>query len=133
MAEITDPILREAAGLDPILKAVTDSDMLKAPAFTTAFNSPAFPALNGDITIRYATVGDTLKIEALSMGGGGFAEAIATLQICIDKAPASWYRPSTEGGKPPVLDLARIPDAEALVALYREFSIWRETFRLGGK
>ena len=130
--EIIDPILREAAGLDPLLKKIADQDILKAPRFETDFASPAFPALNGHVAIRYATVADTLKVEALCLTGGPFAEAIATLQVCIDLAPPSWYRALKEGGTP-VLDLGRIQDAEALVELYRAYSEWRSTFRRGGK
>jgi hypothetical protein len=130
--EITDPILREAAGLDPRLAKVGDKDILKAPRFESEFDSPGFPALSGKVTVRYANVGDTLAIEALSMGGGRFAEAIATLQVCVDSAPASWYRASKEGGIPS-LDLSTILDAESLVDLYQAYSAWRSAFRRGGK
>lgn len=131
--EITDPILREAAGLEPKLAKVSDRDILQGPVFEATFDSPAFPAYNGAVRMRYATVGDTLAIEALSLNGGRFAESIATLQVCIDSAPASWYRaPAKEGGTP-VLDLSRILDAEALVDLYRAYSDWRSAFRRGGK
>jgi len=125
--EITDPILREAAGLDPRLAKVGDKDILKAPRFESEFDSPGFPALSGKVTVRYANVGDTLAIEALSMGGGRFAEAIATLQVCVDSAPAS-----KEGGIPS-LDLSTILDAESLVDLYQAYSAWRSAFRRGGK
>ena len=130
--EITDPILREAAGLDPALKKVADRDILQAPRFETDFSSLAFPGLNGKVAIRYANVGDTLKIESLCLSGGPFAEAVATIQVCTELAPASWYRAMKEGGTP-VLDLGRIQDAEALVELYRAYSEWRATFRRGGK
>jgi hypothetical protein len=135
MEEITDPILREAAGLEPLLAGVAkvgDKDLVKAPRFESDFASPAFPHLDGRVTMRYANVGDTLAIEALSLNGGRFAEAIATLQVCIEIAPASWYRASVGGGVP-VLDLSKIQDAEALVDLYQAYSGWRATFRRGGK
>ena len=130
--EITDPILRQAAGLDPILAKVSDKDILQAPRFETDFSSLAFPSLSGKVALRYANVSDTLKIEALCLSGGPFAEAIATLQVCIESAPVSWYRALKEGGTP-VLDLGRIQDAEALVELYRAYSDWRATFRRGGR
>lgn len=130
MSEMTDPILREAAGLEPLLAKVSDKDMMKAPTFEADFSSKVFPALNGKVVLRYANVGDTLTIESLSLNGGRFAQAIATLQVCIEKAPPSWYRISEEGGKPS-LNLAQIQDAEALVDLYRAFSNWRESFRSG--
>ena len=132
MAEITDPVLRQAAGLEPLLAKVADKDILKTPRFEKDFESIPFPDLNGKVVMRYANVGDTLAIEALSLNGGRFAEAIATLQVCIDKAPASWYRAPKEGGTP-VLDLAQVPDAEALVDLYQGYSSWRATFRRGGQ
>lgn len=132
MPEITDPVLREAAGMEPLLAKIADRDILKAPTFEADFDSAAFPDLNGKVAIRYANVGDTLAIEALSLNGGRFAEAIATLQVCVETAPASWYRVSVGGGVP-VLDLARIHDAEALVDLYQAYSAWRQSFRLKRK
>ena len=68
--EITDPILRQAAGLDPILAKVSDKDILQAPRFETDFSSLAFPSLSGKVALRYANVSDTLKIEALCLSGG---------------------------------------------------------------
>jgi hypothetical protein len=132
VAELTDPILREAAGLEPKLTKLADKDMLKPPVYEATFDSPAFPHLNGTVKVRYANVGDTLAIEALSLSGGRFAESIATLQVCIEAAPASWYREPEEGGKP-VLDLSKILDVESLVDLYREYSSWRSTFRRKSK
>lgn len=48
-------------------------------------------------------------------------------------APASWYSAPTKPGALPVLNLRGIPDAEALGAVFNDYSAWRETFRTSGK
>jgi len=133
MAEITDPVLLEAAGIDPALAPLLDKDLLKPPVYEADFTSVAFPGFNGHLKIRYATVGDNMDIEALCLGGGMFREAVATLSTCIMSAPASWYSAPTKPGALPVLNLRGIPDAEALGAVFNDYSAWRETFRTSGK
>ena len=86
----------------------------------------------GWVVVRYATTGDTMDIESLSLGGGFFREAVATLSTCITKAPASWYQVPPMG-KVPALNLRNVADAEALADLYRGYSAWREAFRTSGK
>ena len=132
MAEITDPILREAAGIDTVLAPLLDKEILQAPVYEADFVSTAFPAFNGRVVVRYATTGDTMDIESLSLGGGFFREAVATLSTCITKAPASWYQVPPMG-KVPALNLRNVADAEALADLYRGYSAWREAFRTSGK
>jgi hypothetical protein len=130
--QITDPILREAAGLDPILAPLQDRDLLKTPVYEAEFTSVAFPALNGKVRIRYANVGDTMDIEAMALGGGFFREAIATLTVCTEQAPASWYTAGKNGEKP-MLDLRKVADAEAVADLYKAYASWRDTFRKTGQ
>ena len=127
-----DQILREAAGIDPVLAPLMDRDIMKPPVFEADFVSLAFPAFNGKVRVRYATVGDNLDIEALSRGGGLFREAVATLTTCITSAPACWYA-APKGTELPALNLRDVPDAEALGQLYSYYSAWRESFRTKGK
>jgi len=101
------------------------------PEFSMDFHSESFPALDGQVVIRYATVGDSLTIERLIGPLGGYvAEAIASLQVLTTKAPAPWYRVPEKGGSP-VLDLNRLPDVEAILDVYRAYSKWRAAFRSG--
>jgi len=130
--DLNDDVLREAAGIDPVLAPLLDKELLKTPVFEADFVSVAFPAFNGHVVIRYATVGDNMDIESLSLGGGAFREAVATLSTCITQAPLSWYKVPALG-KVPLLNLREVPDAEALGTLYGEYSKWRDTFRLTGK
>jgi hypothetical protein len=128
---LDNPILREAAGLDPnVGEALAAGDFLEAPRYSFDFRSPRWPVLEGAVVLRYATVGDTLQIERLA-GSGRFSEAIATLMVLVEKAPGAWYKMPESGGTPS-LDLLRIPDAEGIVDLYRGYSIWREDFRTTG-
>ncbi len=133
---LKDPVLRAAAGIDPALEPALSAQeevVFSIPEFTTGFKSIGFPSLDGPVTIRYATVADTLAIErAMGPLAGFVAEAIASLQILITKAPASWWKAPEKGGKIPTLDLGRLPDVEAILDLYRAYSRWRADFRSGG-
>lgn len=133
---ITDPILRAAAGIDPAVESALEAQenaVFSVPEFTTEFKSAGFPALDGPVTIRFATVGDTLAIERQMGPMAGFvAEAIASLQVLVTKAPASWWHAPENGGKFPYIDLGRLPDVESLLDLYRDYSKWRADFRGGG-
>lgn len=133
---LTDPVLRTAAGMDgsvaPSL-AAQDALVFSIPEWTTEFKSPSFPALDGPVVIRYATIGDSIAIERQMGPLAGFvAEAVASLSVLITKAPASWWRVPEKGGSMPVLDLNRIPDVEGLLDLYRQYSKWRADFRSRG-
>lgn len=129
---LEDPIIRAAAGLDPRVEptlAAQNVALLAIPEFNTDFKSESFPSMDGPVTIRYATVGDSLAIENLIGARGGFvAEAIASLHVLVTKAPASWWQ-IPEGGSTPLLNLNRLPDVEALLALYQNYSKWRASFR----
>ena len=135
MTTFDDPIIRSAAGLDPSVipvLAAQDAVLQTIPEFSTEFKSASFPSLDGQVVIRYATVGDSLTIERLIGPLGGYvAEAIASLQVLTTKAPASWYRVPEKGGTP-VLDLNRLPDVEGILDVYRAYSKWRAAFRSGG-
>jgi hypothetical protein len=133
---LNDPVLRAAAGIDPSVEptlGAQDEAVFSIPEFTTEFKSAGFPALDGPVTVRYATIGDTVAIErAMGPLAGFVAEAVASLQVLITKAPASWWRAPEKGGKLPVLDLSRLPDVEGILDLYRDYSKWRADFRIGG-
>lgn len=128
-------LLREVGGMDPRAAEAlsTPDDVFQVPRFTGRFVSPAFPRLEGEVVIRFANVADTLEIERMVRvtGGGKFADAVSTLVVCVEKAPSTWYTLPL-GAKEPVLQVERIPDVEALAALYREYSIWRSDFREQG-
>lgn len=131
MSTLSDPTLREAAGLGAIAEqAVAAPPLLDPPKFTYEFESFVDPALDGTVVMRYATVGDSLRIESM-MGprSGDFAEAVASISVLVEVAPPAWYR-KEPGLKIPTLDLERLIDPEAIVDLYREYNRWRSLFRV---
>jgi hypothetical protein len=105
---------------------------LLRPQFTADFKSEAFPEYNGTVVLRYPNVRDNLQISALTLqeGNSFFAQAVATVRVCVEKAPSSWYRsPRPEEGLIPVLDLDSVLDATAIADLYGRFLGWRDSFR----
>lgn len=130
---LDDPILREAAGLDPgISAALTAGEaLLSLPTFRYDFVSKNWPVLSGPIEVRYPTLADLVRIEAIAGSGGYTAELFATLAVLIQKAPGAWYRKDPERADP-VLDAGRIPDSSALSQLYLAYNAWREDFRKDG-
>ncbi len=123
-------LLAAASGLASNVERLAgpEGTPFEAVKFSTEFKSKQWPQLDGTVVIRYPTWGDVIKIEGMAMGLGTVAEITATLLVCIEKAPASWwYLP--EGAKKPTLNLSAIPDSDGLQGLWFEFLAWRRTFR----
>lgn len=132
MSLTNDPILAAAAGFEPGIVstlAAQDAALQGIPEFSVEFKSAPFPGFDGPVVVRYGDVSDSLTIERLMGPSGLFvAEAVASLQVLISKAPASWYQLPT-GATNPILNLGRIPDIEGLLDIYRSYSKWRADFR----
>lgn len=124
----TDPLIAAAAKLDPSVAALAQDPFVDDPSFRCLFASESHPALNGEVVMRYPTMGDMLEIEALSTRGKPFSEIVATLQVLVERAPLSWYQPAKAGAKPS-LALGRVPYCPELFALYTDFIAWRDSFR----
>lgn len=130
----SDELLQAAQGLDPMAaKALRASDLLQPKRFEYDFVSPAWPELNGRVVIRYPSLKDALSIEQLSLRRGPFAELFATMLVCMEKAPATWYRIPDQGtaGKAPEPELATgtFQDSEGLLLMWAAFMDWRASFR----
>lgn len=124
-----EELLQAASGFAPGAKdLLTAGDMIQPKKFTGQFVSPMWPEYGGQVVIRYPSMGDMLKIELLVGGGGTYHELYATLGVCVEKAPPTWYR-LPPGAKEPVLAMENIQDSEGLVVLWREFLDWRRSFR----
>lgn len=129
-----DELLQAAQGLDPMAaKALRASDLLQPKRFEYDFVSYGWPELNGRVVIRYPNLENALQIERLSLRGGPFAELFATMLVCMEKAPATWYRIPEHGvsGKAPEPELATdtFQDSEGLLLMWGAFLDWRASFR----
>ena len=110
---------------------VADSDLFKVPPYVEDFVSERFPAFSGRVTLRFPTFGDEVAIDRLAivLGGANTSRIMAALQICLEGAPASWWRPNEEKRMvEPAID--RINDSPALIGLYSRWTLWRDTFRV---
>lgn len=129
MDESQKELLASASGFAPDAKAsLTASELVKPKRFEFAFSSPAWPEYDGQVVVRYPSMGDMLTIEAMAKDRGPQWELWATFNTCIEKAPASWYR--LEPGKlEPSLALSAIQDSEGLWEMWVEYLTWRRSFR----
>jgi hypothetical protein len=124
-----EDLLASASGFAPDAKAsLTASELIKPKKFETTFKSPAWPEYDGQVVIRYPSLGDMLQIESMSGGKGANWELWATLRTCVEKAPATWYH-LVEGQKEPALALDQIQDSEGLWEMWVEYLTWRRSFR----
>lgn len=123
-----EELLRSASGFAPDAPAaLTAAEMIRPKVFEHQFKSP-WPEYEGQVVMHYPTLGEMLRIERMAMGGETYAELAATLAVCIDKAPAAWYR-LPEGQTKPVLNLDAFQDSEGLLVLWRAYLDWRRLFR----
>ena len=129
-------LMAAVSGLAPETAASFDGqgDIFTQPLFTFEVKStsklPNAAAMNGPVVLRYPNFGDDLRIERThkALGGGNLNLMFATLAICIEKAPGSWWELQA-GAREPVLNLERLKDREALADLYIAFSDWQRSFR----
>ena len=123
-------LLASASGFAPDARAsLTASELIKPKRFEHAFASPGWPEYDGPVVIRYPSMGDMLQIEGMVGGrGSGQWEMWATLHVCVEKGPASWYK--LEPGKlEPTLAISAIQDSEGLWDMWLEYLAWRSSFR----
>lgn len=122
-----DPVQRaEQLGATPI----SDGDVFSPPSFSEDFVSEQFPYMNGKVSLRFPTFGDDVEIARLSAMDGHTLQAVvfASLAVCIDQAPAAWWRKVPNSDKP-VLSLAKLHDTASLVNLFTRWQTWRANFR----
>lgn len=112
---------------------ILDGDIFKLPVFEAHFVSEAWPEANGTVRLRYPSFGDEVEIERLAVMKGGtlLARALATFQVCLESAPAKWWRPSPDPTLPPLPAPDRLPCAPDLVDLWTKWISWRGSFRSG--
>lgn len=131
-------LLRDVSGIAPSVAAeaqpMVDEHLFTLPTQTftveTTLKVPGAEAMNGEVTLKMPSVGDEMRIERVTaaLGDRQLAEVIATLGVCIVKAPVAWYS-IPKGATTPALHLERLPDLEALADLYLRFNQWRRSFR----
>lgn len=132
MSEIGN-LLAEVSGLAPEVAASLDV-AFEQPEFTFEAKStlkiPGAEQMNGTVVMKFPNTGDSLKIERVTraLGGSQYAHMLATLAVCIVRAPASWYE-LKEGQKAPMLNLERLPDDVVLADAFGAFLNWQRTFR----
>lgn len=128
MEATANEILEAASGFEPDARAtLTAGEMIQPKTFEGTFKSKGWPEFNGPVVVRYPNMADMLRIESMSLGGGQYAECFATFLVCVEKAPAAWYR-MPEGAKEPVLNMGKLPP-EDLLDLWGDFLKWRRSFR----
>jgi hypothetical protein len=135
----TDPqsIITRAAQLGGpgSVPEIADGDIFKLPKWGMDFVSEAFPQVNGRIELRFPSFGDEVEIERLAVmrGGTALARAQASFMVCLESAPACWWRPSPSlaPGAPPVPAIDRLPCSPELVGAWQNWLIWRDSFRSG--
>jgi hypothetical protein len=125
-----DPLLQQASQMDPRVASLARNPFSDLPRFSYAFNSEANPSLNGAVELRYPTMGDMLAIESMAQRGRPYSEVLATLQVLVEKAPASWLH-RAPGERTPAVSLSRMPYDAEFFSLYRGFTDWRDSFRGG--
>jgi hypothetical protein len=134
--QTSQDLLAAVSGLAPEAAAgfQGQDDIFAQPIFSFEVKStsklPGAQAMNGLVTMRYPNFGDDLKIERMHkiLGGGNLNLMFATLAVCIERAPATWYE-LVDGAREPGLNLDRLKDREALADLYIAFSDWQRSFR----
>ena len=132
MSEVGN-LLADVHGLEPEVAAALDV-VFEQPEFTFEAKSklkiPGAQEMNGTVIMKFPNTGDNLKIERVSraLGGNQYAHMLATIAVCLVKAPASWYE-LKEGQKKPMLNLERLPDDVVLADLFAAFLDWQRTFR----
>lgn len=104
----------------------------KPPTFSQAFKSEMFPDFDGVVELRFPTFGDEVEVErrTLARGAGYMARQLSYLEVCLVKAPASWWRPGLDG-QPPLPAPDRLPDSAAVMRFVTAFLKWRDSFRSG--
>ena len=104
--------------------------VLKIPFYEENIVSERFPEMNGRVRLRYPNIGDQLNIaeESQAHGNTGLARIIGHLKVCLETAPASWYR-QEEGQAKPIVALERLYDSDLLVDLFTRWAEWRSSFR----
>jgi hypothetical protein len=135
-APSSQELLAAVSGLAPEVAAGFDGqdEIFAQPHFDFVVKStskiPKAQAMNGTVVLRYPNFGDDLRIERMHklLGGGNLNLMFATLAVCIESAPASWYE-LQPGAREPNLNLERLKDREALADLYIAFSDWQRSFR----
>lgn len=125
-----EELLRSASGFAPDAPALLRAgDLIRPKRFVAQFVSPGWPEYDGLVEIRYPSMGDMLTVERMIPAGGDtYHELWATLAVCIEKAPPTWYR-LLDGAKEPILAVDKIQDSEGLYLLWREYLVWRRSFR----
>lgn len=135
MSAESNPIYTRAAQLGGpgSVPEIRDGDIFKLPVFEADFVSDAWPEANGPVRLRYPSFGDEVEIERLAVMSGGtlLARAYATFHVCLEAAPAKWWRPGAAPDAPPVPALDRLPCAPDLVGLWSKWLAWRGSFRSG--
>lgn len=128
-------LMSQVQGVAPdVAEKLSTEYLFEAPEFSfevkTTLKIPGAEKMNGLVVMKFPTAGDNLKISriARALGANAMAEMHATLYVCITKAPASWYELAPDA-KVPSLNLDRLPDDEALAALFLAFTEWQRSFR----
>ena len=114
---------------------ILDGDIFKLPVFRADFVSSSWPETNGPVALRYPAFGDEVEIERLAVMKGDtvLARALATFQVCLESAPARWWRPNPDPMKSPMPAPDRLPCAPDLVGLWSSYLVWRDSFRSGAQ
>lgn len=128
-------LMSQISGMAPeVAASLADDHPFQQPEFSfevsTGLKTPGAEKMNGTVVLKFPNLGDDLKVERLAraLGGGNVAHMMATLAVCITKAPASWYELKT-GETKPVLNLERLPDDAVLADLFLAFTEWQRSFR----
>lgn len=129
-AEVRDRALQ--LGGPGSVPEVTDGDLFKLPVYEEDFSGGYWVKASGKVILRYPTFGDEVEIERLSVMRGGtiLARAQATLLVCLQAAPSSWWRanPAPSGDPLPAVD--RLPCSVEIVGLFQRWLNWRDSFRV---
>lgn len=111
---------------------VTDGDLFKLPVFEDDFSGGFWKQASGKVILRYPTFGDEVEIERLSVMRGGtiLARAQATLLVCLQAAPSTWWRANPTPGGDPLPAVDRLPCSVEIVGLFQRWLSWRDSFRI---
>ena len=110
---------------------LSDGDVFSLPVFEEVFDGGHWEKASGKVRLRYPTFGDEVEIERLSVINGGtlLARAQASIMVCLEAAPASWWRPSLKEGSDPFPAPDRLPCSPEVVGLFTRWIAWRDSFR----